>query len=97
MLYRCILKHGHVGTGKYRDAVRFIRADNALHALQKARRLPGIKKNPFPILSLKPVCAPRRAGDDGHRDGASAGAHHRNNSSCRFVSFVDNHSPEADK
>ena len=42
--FECLLKFGHMGAGNdFERAVR-VRADNILQAMQRAKRLPGVKK-----------------------------------------------------
>lgn len=41
--YKISCKYGHSGTGKYRDIVFYIKAPNAVVAMDKARQMPGVK------------------------------------------------------
>lgn len=44
MLYRCVVKNGHAGTGQYTERSVFIRAKSILDAMSKAKHLRGVKK-----------------------------------------------------
>ncbi|MBN1516184.1 hypothetical protein JXA32_06410 [Candidatus Sumerlaeota bacterium] len=43
-LYKCIVKVGHVGSGKYVERPVFVWARDAMEAMQKAKSLGGVKK-----------------------------------------------------
>jgi hypothetical protein len=42
--YRCIVKCGHVGSGKYTERAVYVRARNATEAFNKAKHQGGVKK-----------------------------------------------------
>ena len=42
--YRCLVKGGHAGTGRYVEKVRYVKARTVLEAYRKAKLLPGVKK-----------------------------------------------------
>jgi hypothetical protein len=44
MLYRCLVKNGHAGSGQYTERSIFVRARSILDAMNKAKRLRGVKK-----------------------------------------------------
>ena len=44
LLYRCLVKNGHCGSGRYRERSVFVRANSTVEALEKAKRLSGVKK-----------------------------------------------------
>ena len=44
MLYRCIVKNGHVGSGQYQERSILIRARSPVEALTKVKRFRGVKK-----------------------------------------------------
>lgn len=43
-VYRCLVKNGHCGSGKYTERTVFIWASSTLDAMSKAKRLGGVKK-----------------------------------------------------
>ncbi len=43
-MFRCIVKAGHVGSGKYLEQLIFIQADNMAEALEVAKNYKGVKK-----------------------------------------------------
>ena len=43
-LYKCIVKYGHAGSGKYVEKPVFVRAHNITEALDRAKRFKGVKK-----------------------------------------------------
>ena len=54
--WRVVARGGHVGTGKYKELIFFIKADTAIKASKKARYLPGVKHNrPEAIISVKEI------------------------------------------
>jgi hypothetical protein len=44
MLFRCTVKYGHAGSGRYTERSVLVTARNATHAFLKAKRLRGVKK-----------------------------------------------------
>ena len=44
MLYRCLVKYGHAGSGHYTERSILVRASTALEAMDKAKRRKGVKK-----------------------------------------------------
>lgn len=44
ILFRCTVKFGHVGSGRFVERYLWVRARNASEALNKAKRFPGVKK-----------------------------------------------------
>lgn len=44
LLYRCIVKNGHVGSGRHVERTIVVRANSVLEAMNKAKRTPGVKK-----------------------------------------------------
>jgi hypothetical protein len=58
--YRCLVKGGHVGSGKYVDRYVIVKARNVLEALTIAKRIGGVKKGHFlrngaSVLSIQTV------------------------------------------
>ncbi len=43
-LYRCVVKFGHAGSGKYVEKPIYVRAHNITEALDRAKRFRGVKK-----------------------------------------------------
>jgi hypothetical protein len=43
-LYRCIVKCGHAGSGKYTERSVYVRASNIMDAMAKAKNFRGVKK-----------------------------------------------------
>ena len=43
-LYRCVVKFGHAGSGKYVEKPVYIRAHNITEAIDRAKRRRGVKK-----------------------------------------------------
>ena len=43
-LFECVLKCGHVGSGKSAEKSVRIRANNIMQAMRRAKTLPGVKK-----------------------------------------------------
>jgi hypothetical protein len=43
-VYRCLVKCGHVGSGKYTERAIFVKARNATEAFHKAKHHGGVKK-----------------------------------------------------
>ncbi|MCX7919706.1 MAG: hypothetical protein N3A72_08925 [bacterium] len=43
-IYHCLVKGGHVGSGRYVERKLLIRANNILEAMQKAKGFAGVKK-----------------------------------------------------
>lgn len=43
-LYRCIVKFGHAGSGKYVERSIFVWAKDPADAMRKAKRYGGVKK-----------------------------------------------------
>lgn len=43
-LYKCIVKFGHAGSGKYVAKPIYIRAHNIAEALDRVKRFRGVKK-----------------------------------------------------
>ena len=43
-VYKCLVKFGHAGSGKYLEMPIFIRARNIMEALERAKRFRGVKK-----------------------------------------------------
>ncbi len=64
MLYRCIVKNGHVGSGNHVERSIWVRASSALDALVKAKKVRGVKKGRMQrtagsVLSVEKVeCEP---------------------------------------
>ncbi|MBI1785355.1 hypothetical protein HYR69_09450 [Candidatus Sumerlaeota bacterium] len=44
LLYRCLVKNGHAGSGRYFERSVLVRAKSTVDALNKAKRLRGVKK-----------------------------------------------------
>lgn len=44
MLYRCVVKNGHAGSGQYTERSILVRAKSTVEALTKAKRFRGVKK-----------------------------------------------------
>lgn len=44
MLYRCVVKNGHAGSGQYLERSILIRAKSTVEALNKVKRIRGVKK-----------------------------------------------------
>lgn len=44
MLYRCLVKQGHCGSGRYIERAILVNAKTTLEALDKAKRVGGVKK-----------------------------------------------------
>jgi hypothetical protein len=44
LLFRCLVKYGHNGSGRYVERAVLVRARDATHAFLKAKRLRGVKK-----------------------------------------------------
>ncbi len=44
MLYRCIVKNGHQGSGRHVEKSILVRAETALEAMAKVKRFSGVKK-----------------------------------------------------
>lgn len=44
MLFRCLVKQGHCGSGRYTERAVMIRAKSAIEAYEKAKRIGGVKK-----------------------------------------------------
>jgi len=42
--FRCLVKNGHCGSGKYTERTVFVEARSTFDAMQKAKRLSGVKK-----------------------------------------------------
>ena len=43
-LYKCVVKFGHAGSGKFVEKPVFVRAHNITEALDRAKRHRGVKK-----------------------------------------------------
>mgnify|MGYP001214355293 FL=1 len=43
-VYKCLVKFGHAGSGKYLEMPIFIRARNIMEALERTKRFRGVKK-----------------------------------------------------
>jgi len=43
-LYRCLVKFGHAGSGKYVEKPVYVRARDIMEALKRAKRCRGVKK-----------------------------------------------------
>ncbi len=59
-VYRCLVKGGHVGSGKYYERMIYIQANNILEAMNLAKVAGGVKKGHFlrnggAILTVEPV------------------------------------------
>ena len=59
-VYRCLVKGGHVGSGKYVEKYVYIRARNVIEAMDLAKKSRGVKKGHFlkngaSVLSVKAV------------------------------------------
>ena len=58
--YRCLVKTGHVGSGKYFERCIYIKAANMLEALRIAKHSGGVKKGHYlqsgaSVLSVESV------------------------------------------
>lgn len=54
--YAVHCKLGHSGTGQYRDIVFYICAKTAIDAMDKAKKMPGVKhQNRSAVLNLKQI------------------------------------------
>ena len=58
--YRCLVKGGHVGSGKYVDRYVIVKAQDVIEALAIAKRIGGVKKGHFlrngaSVLSIQTV------------------------------------------
>lgn len=58
--YRCLVKGGHVGSGKYIERYVYVQARNVIEALAMAKRAGGVKKGHFlrsgaSVLSIQTV------------------------------------------
>ena len=58
--YRCLVKGGHVGSGKYVDRYVIVKARDVIEALAIAKRIGGVKKGHFlrngaSVLSIQTV------------------------------------------
>ncbi|MCD6385013.1 hypothetical protein J7M23_04470 [Candidatus Sumerlaeota bacterium] len=42
--YKCIVKYGHIGSGKYIEKALYVRANNIIEAMAKAKLMRGVKK-----------------------------------------------------
>jgi len=60
MLYRCLVKNGHCGSGRYTERSVFVRAKSTAEAMHKAKRYKGVKKGRF-LRSGASVLAVERA------------------------------------
>lgn len=47
IIYRCLVKNGHCGSGKYLERSVLVRAKSTVDAMRKAKRLGGVKKGRF--------------------------------------------------
>ncbi len=43
-VYKCVVKYGHAGSGKYVEKSVFVKARSILDALNKAKHRKGVKK-----------------------------------------------------
>ena len=43
-VYKCIVKYGHIGSGKYIEKALFVRARSVTEAMSKAKSMRGVKK-----------------------------------------------------
>jgi hypothetical protein len=43
--WKCLVKMGHVGTGKYREKVIVIKGRDIIQAMRRARYFPGVKSH----------------------------------------------------
>lgn len=43
-IYRCLVKFGHAGSGKYVERQIYVKAHNIMEALDRAKRRRGVKK-----------------------------------------------------
>jgi len=60
-MYKCIVKFGHAGSGKYVAKPIFIRAHNITEAMDRAKRFGGVKKgslfrNGGSVLQVRKAC-----------------------------------------
>jgi hypothetical protein len=58
--YRCLVKGGHVGSGKYLERYIYIQARSVIEALELAKRARGVKKGHFlrngaSVLSIQAI------------------------------------------
>ena len=44
MIYKCIVKFGHRGSGKYLERSLYVKAHNVTEAMSKAKGMRGVKK-----------------------------------------------------
>lgn len=44
ILFRCLVKQGHCGSGHHTERAIYVRARTSYEAMQKAKRRPGVKK-----------------------------------------------------
>jgi hypothetical protein len=63
MLFKCIVKCGHAGCGRYTERAIYVHARNVLHAMLKAKRMGGVKKgtlmrNGGSVLAVARVSGP---------------------------------------
>lgn len=61
MLYRCLVKNGHCGSGRHTERSVLVRARSTVEAMQKAKRMPGVKKgrqmrSGTSVLSVERAC-----------------------------------------
>ncbi len=57
--YKCIVKYGHIGSGKYLERAVYVQARSITEAMAKAKLLGGVKKGNLmktgaSILSVSP-------------------------------------------
>lgn len=53
--YRCLVKKGHVGTGRYVEKWLIIQAPNIIQAIEKAKTSPGVKKSRNALLAATSI------------------------------------------
>ena len=44
VLFRCVVKNGHAGSGRHTERSVYVRAKSAVDAMMKAKRMGGVKK-----------------------------------------------------
>jgi len=55
--YRCLVKKGHFGTGKYLERVIIVQASNVIEAIEKAKIAPGVKKGGNALFGATSILA----------------------------------------
>lgn len=68
--YKISCKYGHSGIGKYRDIVFYIEAPSAVAAMDKAKRMPGVKHD-----SSSAITGLRMISEEEYREGRKDSAY----------------------